>query len=84
MSYSFLLSARARNLQARFGVANGLEASSNTTNVRPHEFLDHMGGPAKLWQPCTPAMAAGLTDHVWTLHEVLMFRVPPWSQLHAV
>jgi hypothetical protein len=22
------------------------------------------GGPAKLWQPCTPAMAAGLTDHV--------------------
>jgi len=42
------------------------------------------GGPAKLWQPCTPAMAAGLTDHVWTLHEVLMFRVPPWSQLHAV
>jgi hypothetical protein len=42
------------------------------------------GGPAKVWQPCTPAMAAGLTDHVWTLHEVLMFRVPPWSQLHAV
>src|SRR5262249_40517168 len=43
MSCSFLLSAGARNLQARFGVANGLEASSNTTNVRPHEFLDHTG-----------------------------------------
>ncbi len=42
------------------------------------------GGSAKLWQPCTPAMAAGLTDHVWTLQEVLMFRVPPWSQPHAV
>jgi len=25
-------------------------------------------------------MAAGLTDHVWTLHEVLLFRVPPWFQ----
>jgi IS1 family transposase len=34
-------------------------------------------GSAKLWQPCTPAMAAGLTDHVWTLQKVLMFRVPP-------
>ncbi len=37
-------------------------------------------GSAKRWRPCTPAMAAGLTDHVWTLHEVLMFRVPPWLQ----
>jgi hypothetical protein len=25
-------------------------------------------------------MAAGLTDHIWTLREVLLFRVPPWPQ----
>jgi hypothetical protein len=25
-------------------------------------------------------MAAGLTDRVWTLREVLLFRVPPWPQ----
>jgi hypothetical protein len=37
-------------------------------------------GAAKLWRPCTPAMAAGLTDHVWTLREVRRFRVPPWPQ----
>jgi IS1 family transposase len=37
-------------------------------------------GSAKQWQSCTPAMAAGLTDHVWTLREVLLFRVPPWPQ----
>jgi len=37
-------------------------------------------GSAKTWQPWTPAMAAGLTDHVWTLREVLLFRVPPWPQ----
>src|SRR5882672_6322129 len=37
-------------------------------------------GSAKLWRPCTPAMAAGLTDHVWTVREVLLFRVPPWPQ----
>ena len=37
-------------------------------------------GSAKVWRPCTPAMAAGLTDHVWTLREVLMYRVPLWPQ----
>ena len=37
-------------------------------------------GSATLWRPCTPAMAAGRTDHVWSLREVLLFRVPPWPQ----
>jgi IS1 family transposase len=37
-------------------------------------------GSAKHWRPQTPAMAAGLTDRVWTLREVLLFRVPPWPQ----
>jgi hypothetical protein len=35
---------------------------------------------AKRWQPRTPAMAAGLTDHVWSLREALLYRVPPWPQ----
>jgi IS1 family transposase len=35
----------------------------------------------KRWQQRTPAMAAGLTDRVWSLREVLMSRVPPWPQL---
>jgi IS1 family transposase len=37
-------------------------------------------GSAKQWRSWTPAMAAGLTDHVWTLREVLLYRVPPWPQ----
>jgi hypothetical protein len=41
-------------------------------------------GSATLWRPRTPAMAAGLTDHVWTLREVLLFRVPPWPQPQAL
>jgi IS1 family transposase len=57
--------------------------------VLPHASLrlplaDPMGthgkGSAKLWQARTPAMAAGLTDHIWSLREVLLFRVPPWPQ----
>jgi hypothetical protein len=41
-------------------------------------------GSAKVWRPCTPAMAAGLTDHVWSLQEVLLYRVPPWPQPQTV
>jgi IS1 family transposase len=41
-------------------------------------------GTAKRWQPRTPAMAAGLTEPVWTLREVLLFRVPPWPQSQSV
>ena len=46
----------------------------------PQPEPTHGTGSAKRWQPRTPAMAAGLTDHVWTLREVLLFRVPPWPQ----
>jgi hypothetical protein len=41
-------------------------------------------GSAKQWRPCTPAMAAALTDHVWSLKEVLLYRVPPWPQPQVV
>ena len=34
-------------------------------------------GSPKQWQPITPAMAAGITDHVWTMEELLSYRVPP-------
>ncbi len=29
------------------------------------------------WQERPPARAAGLTDHVWTVHEALQYQVPP-------
>jgi IS1 family transposase len=44
----------------------------------------HGAGSAKVWRPCTPAMAAGLTDHVWSLTEVLCYRVPPWPQPQTI
>ena len=44
----------------------------------------HGSGSAKGWRPCTPAMAADLTDHVWSLREVLLFRVPPWPPPQTV
>jgi hypothetical protein len=49
----------------------------------PQQVLPHSTGSAKQWRPRTPAMAAGLTDQVWSLREVLRFRVPPWQQPQA-
>ncbi len=34
------------------------------------------GGCGRKWQERTPAMAAGLTDHAWTMHELLGYQVP--------
>src|SRR4029450_4680056 len=54
--------------------------------VLPHASLRQpMLGPeatngrssAKVGRPWTPAMAAGLTDHGWSLQEGLLCRVPP-------
>ena len=35
-----------------------------------------LGAPLK-WDARTPAMAAGLTDHQWTMGELLTYQVPP-------
>jgi transposase-like protein len=44
-----------------------------------HESLRLETGRAggRKWQSRTPAMAAGLTDHQWTMTELLTHRVPP-------
>ncbi len=33
-------------------------------------------GSSKIWEYRTPAMSAGLTDRIWTIKELLTFRVP--------
>ena len=43
-------------------------------------FPTHGTGSATPGRPRPPAMAAGLTERVWPLREVLLFRVPPWPQ----
>jgi len=42
-----------------------------------HESLRLRAIGGRKWLERTPAMAAGLTDHVWTVEEVLRFPVPP-------
>lgn len=46
----------------------------------PHQELskkEHAGSA------CTPAMAGGLTPHIWSLQEVLTYQVPPHVLLKA-
>jgi IS1 family transposase/transposase-like protein len=38
-----------------------------------HPLLTNGTGSAKRWRPCTPAMAAGLTDQVWSLARLYPF-----------
>jgi len=67
----------------RFSTNHEIRWNQPHASVRqplPQPLPTHGTGSAKRWQPQTPAMAAGLTDHVWTLREVLLFRVPPWPQ----
>ena len=44
----------------------------------PHESLRVLApaGRGRKWREYTPAMAAGLTDHPWTMSELLHYQVP--------
>ena len=38
------------------------------------------GSATRRWSPQTPAMAAGASFQLWTVGQLLRFRVPPWPQ----
>lgn len=42
----------------------------------PHHSLRVEAGSGRKWAERTPAMAAGLTDHIWSVEELMRFRVP--------
>ena len=46
--------------------------------TRKHRSLRvQSSAPDRKWDQRSPAMAAGLTDHIWSVHELLMAVVPP-------
>jgi len=49
----------------------------------PHESLRLPALGGRKWQERTPAMAAGLTDHIWTMEEMLRYRVLPLTEAPA-
>jgi len=51
------------------------------TNHRSLRVAILLPGGRRHWVPRTPAIAAGITDHCWSVEELLSFRVPlpPWT-----
>lgn len=46
--------------------------------VKPHDALKlEMADGRRRWKQRTPAMAANITDHIWTLEELCNFKPPP-------
>ncbi len=62
-----------------------LEAQLYLASGYYHFVKEHLGlrlplGEAtKKWKPRTPAMAAGITDHIWSTRELLVYRVPKFQ-----
>ena len=48
----------------------------------PHTTL-RQPGKGRRQQEQTPAIAVGLTDRVWRLEELLLIRLPLWSQVRV-
>jgi hypothetical protein len=50
--------------------------------IRPHKSLRLTieADPKQRWQQRTPAMAAGLTDHIWTVKELLTLIPLPYQK----
>jgi transposase-like protein/IS1 family transposase len=43
----------------------------------PHAELSKLKTKGGFGFPCTPAMASGLTDHVWSVRELLTYKIAP-------
>jgi hypothetical protein len=89
-SYVERLNLSIRNSLARF-IRRGMNCSKNLeihskavdffqawyNFVKPHKSLRlELEDEDRKWRQRTPAMAEGLTDHVWSLSELLGFRIP--------
>jgi hypothetical protein len=42
-----------------------------------HQELSKSENNAGLGFPCTPALASGITDHMWSVKELLTYKIPP-------
>ena len=43
----------------------------------PHHALSKSVEKGGYGMPCTPAMASGLTDHIWSIFELVTYKVAP-------
>ena len=65
---SLMFAKSLRWLKAKFAICIGFY-----NLIRPHETLSR--GDDRVFRPKTPAMAAEITDHRWTVKELLAYHV---------
>jgi len=77
---------RGRSLARRLGTLQQAVYLVGTVYnfCAPHKSLRrvlYLPHNNRRWVPRTPAIAAGITDHIWTVQELLTYRVPlpPWE-----
>jgi IS1 family transposase len=70
------LTRKCRHAASRVeGLEHGMYLIGCTYNFCwPHQELSK---PTHRGSACTPAMASGLTDHIWSVRELFMYKVPP-------
>ena len=66
---SLMFAKSFRWLKVKFAICVGFY-----NFIRPHETLSR--GEDRVFRPNTPAMAAGITDHQWTVKSLLKCRIP--------
>ena len=69
-------------IDTRLRVARGIGKTETQASVEVFEGLQRLrlrvlDDPKRRWQPRTPAMAAGLTNHIWTVKELFTVVAPP-------
>lgn len=89
-SYVERLNLTIRNSLARF-IRNGMNFSKDQyvhrrvmdfyqgwyNFCKPHKSLRlPSNNPLRKWDKRTPAMAKGMTDHLWSIEELLTFKIP--------
>ncbi len=63
--------SRASSLNRRLAVPNRSSSAATACSVSLHFMYYNFARPHVSLQGQTPAMAAGVADHVWTLEEIL-------------
>jgi IS1 family transposase/transposase-like protein len=76
LSFSKELSWLEKHLWLSFAYYHFVLPHASLAQPLPIPEPTRGSGSLKQWQSCTPAMAAGLTDHVWSMEELLSYRVP--------
>lgn len=77
LSFSKDLTWMEKHLWLTFAYYHFVLPHSSLAQPLPHPQSTRGTGSPQKWQPITPAMAAGITDHVWDMEELLSYRVPP-------